>query len=275
MSKTSDLDDMQDIDLPDASTIDLDLDFDIGDFTLIDDEEDARYLHPKMSRSAVYTSIDYSNAKLMADRVSLEPNTRTTVIVPGSFIFGDLLEAFVLHRGLDVREMYISTLSINEENADSLKNILLFSNLERLNILLSGYFYSNYKSTIVPYMYQELDVEERFQCAFCNTHMKIALMKAADGRCFVLHGSANMRSSSSLEQFDIEESPELYDFYQAAFDGLISKYKTINHKAVKRRSVTEEWHQVRAAEAVSHSKAAKSVSKTTPQQQAAERPTST
>lgn len=270
-----DLDDMQDIDLPDAPTIDVDLDFDIGDFTLIEDEESPRYMHPKMTRSAVYTSVDYDNAKLMADRVPLEPNTRTTVIVPGSFIFGDLLEALVLHRGLDVRKMYISTLSINEENVDSLKNILLFSRLGSLNILLSGYFYSNYKATIVPYMYQELDVEERFQCAFCNTHMKVVLMETADGRHFVLHGSANMRSSSSLEQFDIEESAELYDFYQAAFDGLLDKYKTINHKAVKRRSVTEEWHQVQSAEAVSHSKAAKSVSKHIPLQQAAERPTST
>lgn len=239
-----DLDDMQDIDLPEAPTIDVDLDFDIGDFDLIDDEEDPRYLQPKMARSAVYTSVDYGNAKHMADKVSLEPNTRTTVIVPGSFIFGDLLEALVLHRGLDVRKIYISTLSLNEENVDSLKNLLLFSQLDKLNILLSGYFYSNYKTTIVPYMYQELDVENRFQCAFCNTHMKIALMEAADGRRFVLHGSANMRSSSSLEQFDLEESPELYEFYRAAFDGLISKYKTVNHRAVKRRGVKEEWHQV-------------------------------
>ena len=263
------------IDLPDLPTIDVDLDFDLGDFDLIDDAEDPRYLTPKMARQAVYTSVDYGNAKLMANRVSLEPNTRTTVIVPGTFVFGDLLEALILSRGLDVRRMYISTLSINEENVDSLKNILLFSNLKELNILLSGYFYSNYKTTLVPYMYQELDVEDRFQCAFCNTHMKIVLLETADGRRFVLHGSANMRSSSSLEQFDFEESPELYDFYESSFRGLLDKYKTINYRAVKRRSVTEEWHQVQAARAVTHSRRAKSGLTPTPPPRADDTPTST
>lgn len=110
---------MEEIVLPDISldgiSIDADIDFDIADFDMVDDAEKTRILKPKMARSAVYTSVSYTYARHLADKVSLEPGSRTTVIVPGNFIFGDLLEALILDRGIDAQELIISTLSMSQK----------------------------------------------------------------------------------------------------------------------------------------------------------------
>ena len=37
------------------------------------------------------------------------------MIVPGNFIFGDLLEALILDRGIDAQELIISTLSMSQK----------------------------------------------------------------------------------------------------------------------------------------------------------------
>jgi hypothetical protein len=46
-----------------------------------------------------------------------------------------------------------------------------------------------------------------------------------------MHGSANLRSSNNLEQFEFEESEELYNFNRKYFEDIIEQYSTIK-KAV-------------------------------------------
>lgn len=52
----------------------------------------------------------------------------------------------------------------------------------------------------------------------------------------MMHGSANLRSSSNIEAFTIEDNPQLYDFYEEIHAGLIEKYNTIN-KAVRGKTL--------------------------------------
>ena len=49
----------------------------------------------------------------------------------------------------------------------------------------------------------------------------------------VLHGSSNLRSSGNIEQFTIEENPELYDFYKELFDKIIVECGLSNIKRGK------------------------------------------
>lgn len=233
--------------LPDTIEIDTDLDFTVDDFELLDDPEDKRILRPKMARAAVFTSVDYTYAKQMAEGVNLEKGARTTVIVPGNFIFGDLLEALILDRGIDADELTISTLGMSQDNVDSLKNIMLDRQNMRLNLILSGYFYSHEKYSLIPYIYEELDIDNRFQCAFTNTHMKVALIHSKKGTHYTLTGSANMRSASCLEQFDMEEGEERYSFFYSALSALIEKYKTIDFDKPKIGRRRDSWQVVRAS----------------------------
>lgn len=236
---------LPDLHLPETVEIDADLDFTVDDFDLLDDPEDKRIMKPKMAKSAVYTSVDYTYARQMAEGVDLAPGSKTTVIVPGNFIFGDLLEALIIDRGIDAVELTISTLSLSQENVDSLKNIMMDCPDMHLNLIISGYFYSHNKNTLVPYIYDELDTDDRFQCAFTNTHMKVALIHSRKGTHYTLTGSANLRSSSSLEQFDLEEGAERYHFFYDALSTLVEKYATINYRKPKIERGMKSWQAVR------------------------------
>lgn len=225
--------DIPDIEIPITVEIDEDLDFEVADFSILEDETPTRIMRPKITKNAIYNCSDFKHARDLAEKISLERDTRTTCIVPGNFIFGDLPEALVMCRGIDLKNIYCSTLSLSENNVDSFKNLLLFRNVEHINLMLSAYFYSHYKFDLIPYLYQELDIDNKLQVAFTNTHMKIMLLESRKGTHYVLTGSANLRSSNSLEQFDFEENGELFEFYKAMFDSLIDKYKTIDYTQPK------------------------------------------
>lgn len=240
------------IHFPDTIELDDDIDFSVADFSIVDEEEQTRIIKPKMAKSAIYNKADFQYARDLASQISLEKNTRTTCIVPGNFIFGDLPEALVMYRGIDLKTIYCSTLSLSENNVDSFKNLLLFRNVEKINLMLSGYFYSHYKTDLIPYLYEELDIDNKLQVAFTNTHMKILLMETHKGNHYVLTGSANLRSASCLEQFDFEENEELFNFYREAFDNLIDKYKTIDFGACRVRRIPGLLHLSGHARSAEH-----------------------
>lgn len=137
--------DITEINFPDTIELDDDIDFSVADFSIVDEEEQTRIIKPKMAKAAIYNKADFQYARDLASKISLEKNTRTTCIVPGNFIFGDLPEALVIYRGIDLKTIYCSTLSLSENNVDSFNNLLLFRNVEKINLMLSGYFYSHYK----------------------------------------------------------------------------------------------------------------------------------
>lgn len=64
--------------------------------------------------------------------------------------------------------------------------------------------------------------------AVAGNHTKICLFETDGGKKFVIHGSANLRSSDNIEQITIEETPELYVFYKEFHDRIINDYSIIN-----------------------------------------------
>lgn len=222
--------------------IDFDADFNIGDFSgslNLDLEFKTRYLKPPKSKEISDVNLKYSNAeKLAADIVGLKDN-RYFIIVNGSFIFGDFIEAFIINNDLHVKKMTISTLSLSENNVDSLAGLLDGDYVDELNLIVSDYFYSHERSNLVPYIYKELDKNNRFQLAAASTHCKLCIFETHCGHYVVIHGSANLRSSSNIEQIVIEESQTLYKFNDDYQCDIINKFKTIN-KSVRGKDL---WHQ--------------------------------
>lgn len=80
---------------------------------------------------------------------------------------------------------------------------------------------------MLPYVYQELDIDNKFQLAAAGTHCKLCIFETECGKKVVIHGSANLRTSANIEQFVIEESEELYNFNHDFQNKIIEKYKTI------------------------------------------------
>jgi hypothetical protein len=193
----------------------------------IDTTEENRYTKPK-----VYTVnqnfILYENAEKLARELTLNKGERSDVFVAGSFIFGDFIEAYIVSHNAKVKKMTVTTLSLSQENVDSLHNLIAGNFVDELNLIVSVYFYGNEFRSLIPYIYRELDMDDKFQLAVIGTHTKTCTFETLGGRKIIIHGSANLRSSGNLEQFTIEENETLYDFYDEHTDRILNEYKTIN-----------------------------------------------
>lgn len=228
--------------------LDFNLDLDLsGGFKSPDVE--TRYVIPKKIRGIKSSRVKYSNAEKLVDDIDeLRNGDRVFSVLAGSFIFGDLIEAYIVKHNIGVKEMTISTLSLSEENIDSLANLINGGFVEKLNIIVSDYFYSHEKHHLINYMYRELDVDNKFQLAVARVHTKITMFETDDQLKHVWYGSANLRSSDNIEQLVMEVSNELYDFnyqwHQLLLDEFSTIKKSIGGKKLWQTVATEEVEEV-------------------------------
>jgi hypothetical protein len=192
-------------------------------------ENRCRYTDPEKITEVKDRFVKYEYAEQLANDIKIGRGERVTAIVNGSFIFGDFIEAFILKHKIKVKEMTVCTLSYGENSIDSFRNLLEKGWVDKLNIVVSDYFFGHERNSLIAYAYKELDNEtDRFQLAVERTHCKITIFETQNGSYFSIHGSANLRSSGNTEQFTIEENKEQYDFYNSYFSEVIEKCKTID-----------------------------------------------
>jgi hypothetical protein len=193
---------------------------DIGGFN-------TRYITPPKSIEIDEKYLKYRNAQKLAKDITITNNSRHFVVIDGSFIFGDFIEALMVEKNYQAKRIVISTLSMNQNNVDSLQNLLVGGYVQQLDLIVSDFFFSHERSMLVPYIYEKLDIDDKFQFAAAGTHCKICLIETECGRKIIIHGSANLRSSSNIEQFVIEDNEILFDFNMEIQDKILHKYKTI------------------------------------------------
>lgn len=209
-------------------------------------KQNLRYFAPKKAKEINEKFLKYRNAEQLANDINFNENNRFFVIIDGSFFFGDFIEAFIVKHNIYVKKMTISTLSMNKNNVDSLANLINGNYIDELNLILSDYFYSHEKNDLIPYIYQTLDLDNKFQLSFAGTHCKICIFETVNNRKFVFHGSANLRSSSNIEQIMLEENEGLYNFMNEIQENILQEYKTIN-KSLRGKTL---WQTVQKAEKV-------------------------
>ena len=208
-------------------------DFNIGGNKL----NNARYIKPPKQKDIPYKKLKYINAQKLAIDIDFKELDKVFCIIDGSFIFGDFIEAFILHNNINAIEMQISTLSYSQDNIDSLENLIKNDYIQKLDLIVSDYFYSHEKNKLIKNTYKKLDIDNKFQLATAGTHFKMCIFKTEGNKHIVIHGSANLRSSSNIEHFCIEDSKDLYNFVKENHDLIIEKYKTIN-KSVRNKCLT-------------------------------------
>ena len=217
-----------DFDLPEDEFSGLDLDFEI----------DQRYIKPPKHKLTAAKRINYTNAKQFAQGIDFDAPL-TIVDVPGNFIKGDLYEAILEVTGWSLERLDIHTLSYSKDNVDSWANLMNWTNpdgspfVDRLNIIASDYFRSHYRTSLIPYMFEKLDIGDRFQFATCRTHKKTTVMVTTCGRKIFISGSGNERSSDNIEQLIFSTLPEAADAEMAANDRILSHFFQINHEVPK------------------------------------------
>jgi hypothetical protein len=235
--------------------MDLDLDlnfggigFDIEDlnpenFDLnidVDLELETRYVKPAYFRAVSQRNIKAEHAKDLVKSIKLERGMRIHAVVSGNFVFSHFLRELLMENDIKAKRVVISTLSMSQECVEALKDICDLGYCDQLDLIVSAYFYSHEKHALIPYIYEALDHDKGadFQLAVAGTHCKTIQIETEHGAKMVIHGSANLRSSGCLEQFSIEENPELHDFHNEYADKILEVYSTIK-KEVRRKRLWE------------------------------------
>jgi hypothetical protein len=219
---------------------DFDFEINIEDFADFEIENEVnfatRYIKPPRTKDRPENPLKYSNAKKLANDITIKKNDRYLIFVDGSFYFGDFIEALIIEKCYHVKTMMISTLSMNENNVDSLANLLNAGYVDQLNLIVSDYFFSHERHNLIPYLYKELDKKNRFQLAAASVHCKICQFETDNNGFVFMHGSANLRSSDNIEQICIEENETLYKGSLEFHSSIIEKFKTIN-KSVRNKNI--------------------------------------
>ena len=191
-------------------------------------ELETRYIRQPLRNKLRAEQVKYANAgRLARDIGILSEGERGDALIAGSFIMGDFIMAYLVENKLRADYMLVSTLSLSERNILSFAKLFEHGYLGQLDMMLSTYFFANEYHGLIRYLYRELDKDNRFQLAVSDIHTKITMFHVPDAGKFVIHGSANLRSSQNVEQICIENNPELYDFYADAFTKVIDVHKTI------------------------------------------------
>ena len=196
---------------------------------------DNRYIKPRIKKEISERRLKYKYAEDLAKDIEISENSRYFIMLNGSFIFGDFIEALLVEKNYHVKKLYISTLSLSQNNADSLRNLIVGNYVDDLNLLVSTMFYSHERKSLVEYLYEKCDIDNKFQLSVARVHTKIVLIETHCGKKIVMHGSANLRTSGNMEQMCIEVNEPLYDFNMEVFSEMVESYKTINKNNGKRK----------------------------------------
>lgn len=221
----------------DLSVSDVGFDFgplDLGAFNLdisSDLSIESRIIKPAYHRQMADRMICEENASDLAAKIKPERGMRVHCIVSGNFMFSHFLRAFLMDNMIQAKRVTISTLSMSQSCIEALKDICDLGYCEKLDLIVSMYFYSHERRSLIPYIYESLDYDDApygFQLAVADTHCKTIQIETTGGSKVVIHGSANLRSSGCVEQFCIEENPELHDFHNDVADKILRTYFTID-----------------------------------------------
>ena len=187
------------------------------------------FIIPKKKESFL---VKYKYAAQMAKGLKIKKNTNAYAFVNGSFIFGDLIEALFVENNWHTEKLIIATLSMSHENVDSLYNVMYGKYADSLDLIISDYFFSHERKLkgLIPYMYDQYK-DFDFQLSVLRAHCKIVCFKNEKNEYITIQGSANLRSSGNVEQIQIVESKELYDYNIKILDELVDKGKTIKKGA--------------------------------------------
>ena len=157
------------------------------------------------------------NAAIIKDFIP-EPNQSTFFLMNGNCQFVDFISEFVKNVG-EVKEIYLTTLSLNQHTFDSLD--LILPDVKK-HILVSSYFLATDRENILHKM-KEKNRLDKYEVGFFRNHTKLVLIRT-DTDFYLFTGSANLRSSGTIEQFSIYNSEELFEFNKTWITYLIGKF---------------------------------------------------
>lgn len=201
-----------------------------GSFSFGKKKEDGEKTQEKAEKDFLRTCywrpqpIAYENALQMAR--DIDPSKDYFAFVSGSFIFGDLVEAMCDVHDIQLNDLYLVTLGMGQNNVDSIINLIRDHGCKHVNLIVSKYFMGVERHKMFAYLMQETNGYP-VDVGVCATHAKICVMEW-DGGAILMHGSANLSSNNSLEQFAITHDGETIEHVKSVLNEIMSKW-TVFH----------------------------------------------
>lgn len=158
--------------------------------------------------------IRFENAAIVLDDLPEEEGDRLHAIVCGDFVYLDLVTGLIQRRG-EPLELILATLSLSLKNLETLERLLTRFPALPIRLVLSHYFQSTSKEIFIALETMlSSKFPDRFRVTVGRSHAKLALIDYGPAAgCFVIEGSANLRSSNNIEQISIFRDRELYEMH--------------------------------------------------------------
>ena len=159
-------------------------------------------------------------------------------VVSGSFYFGDIMLPIASRSGGGHR-LDICTLSMSKENIDMIYQMFDEGYITEANIILSDYFYSHERRQdgLFTYLMESLVRPGKWpvKISIASVHTKIIMMQNEKYN-IVISGSANLRSSANVEQFEMKNSRGLWEFNKTWMDEIHEKFDIVK-KPIRSRNL--------------------------------------
>jgi hypothetical protein len=152
------------------------------------------------------------------------PGESLHAIIFGFFDLLNVVLAFLDKAGSPCSALRIATLSLSRRNALDLAALLDTKAVGQLDVLTSD-FQRKHDPEILAEALAELAVKRGQRIAAARSHCKIVTLALADGRRYVLEGSANLRTSRNMEQFALSQDVGLHAFYDGWLTEMVTKHE--------------------------------------------------
>lgn len=188
-----------------------------------------------VTKRKVVTSAAHRTARA-AIAPLLEPGCSITGINKGQFSLIDLIRVILAHVG--PAELTITTWTPGIAEIDEVSAMVRASEVTGFRMLVDRSFVSRHKkyvNRVNAAIGEQAIIQTR-------THAKFALIKAGDWR-ITIRTSMNFNRNIRWEQFDIDDNPEVYGFYEQLIDdaaesapsGLLAPQKWIERAFYRQR----------------------------------------
>ena len=159
-----------------------------------------------------------------ADVLAVLPGPGETLhaVMTGRYDLMQLLAALIGQLGRCEIARY-ATLSYNRKNLAEIIRLFDSGAVGKMTLLCSAFFRDHNKDLWTETLAEFRNRGQR--AAASRSHCKVATLACADGRKFVLEGSANLRTNSNKEQFCLTHDAAVSDWYGAWIDAEVSKHE--------------------------------------------------
>ncbi|HWE03161.1 MAG TPA: hypothetical protein VG326_12195 [Tepidisphaeraceae bacterium] len=212
---------------PLSEEIDFDNEAEYRGLTLDNDES-------FLSAPRHHNYLDLLKVKLAKDHVKRLPANGEAIhmLLSGRYQLFHLVPAVLeLIAPAIIDELHLCTLSYSKDNAADLLNLIDAGKIKHVHLLVSHYF-----SKANPHLFDPLEAalqSRGHKVLTCRSHAKLFLFKLSDGRKYVVHSSANMRSCKSIEQACFESDESIYRFYEKWLAGLFATAEEIKRNGTQ------------------------------------------